>query len=345
MSDETAGPVAPEPRPAGPAATAGIAVLGGAPGRSPFALLRQAGLDPLEAEPAPKQVSAGLAARFHYGASSVRAGELGEVRAVAQLVAQALGGALPRHVFWPQPDGTVIDGLRAAVEPCGLPDRAQAEAYRRAHLAATADVLRRAATVVLPLWRVAALADAADGTIYPPAPPGVALPKGLRLAPAPETEEALDAGFAALRAGLLAARPGAVIRIVLADAGAGGTAGEVPAPLRAAAARWAACGDGVVHDPVLDHLVARHAALPPDHPDRARIAAAVARLVGGEDILDLIQPSGAASVAPTGGTEAAGADAPRRRAGKPGRGGRRGRKARQAEARIVCEDELLEAFS
>jgi|GEM_PF-5519671 len=332
-ADAPAGPSAPD------GAGGGVAVLGGGPALPLAALLRAEGVGVLEAEPAPKQVSPALAARFHYGVSSVRAGTLGDLRQVRQFVGQALSSTIPARAFWPQPDGTVVDGLRAGIEPYGLAGLAAARAYRLAHLEATAALLRRAAVVVIPLHTAAGLA-AADGTVFPPAPAGVTVPGALKLRAQRWTRADLDADFAALHADLNAARPGVAIRLIVAPL-PGAAADEAGvALLREAAAVWARQFAGVAHDPVLDQLAARLIALPAGHPGAGRLGAAVARLACGADILDLLPPaSGEAAAAP--------AEAPAKaaRGRKAGRRGRRAGREGAAAARVVCEDELLEAFS
>jgi len=316
-------------------AETGLAVLGGDAAFSLTQLLRRAGLAVRDVEAAPKQVSEALAARFHYGLASVRAGRLGEVRLLGQLVAQAFSLAVAPKSFWKQPDGTYVDALRPEVDPVGLSDLVQAEAYRRAHLEALAGLLRSAETVILPLDRLTALRDPASDMLYPRPPEGVRVPKTLK--PHRASAADLDAAFGALHAGL--SRPGLTLWLTV-PAGPGAE-DDALGLLQARASAWAGQFEGVRHDPVLDALIARAAALPADHPDTARLGALIARLLGGEDLLDIVAAGPAPAAVPEREKREKDPERRQRRKEKRAR-----EKAQGGEtAKVMCEDELLEAFS
>lgn len=317
-----------------------LAVLGGDAEISLMRLLRPCGAVLAEAEPAPKLTSAALAERFGYGFASVRAGRLGEVRLLAQLLEQAAGGAAPKHAFWKQPDGSLVDGQRPGLDPAGLPDLDQATAYRQAHLAAVAKLLSEVDRLILPLDRITALRDPADGALFPAPPPGVACPKALK--PHRASAETLDAAFARLHGAVMALRPAGLGLWLIVPApapGADAACRQDRDLLRARAADWAQGFAGVRHDPVLDALTGRLAALPEDHADAARLGLLLARLLAGEDLLDIASGSPAPALATVAPTRR------ERRAKDPERKARRKARAKGQEGKVMCEDELLEAFS
>lgn len=135
-ADKDSGPANPGPRMTG----RGIAVLGGDAAFPLASLLRRTGVEVLDADPPPEGISATLAARYGFGHASLRAGRLDHLRQVRQLVEAALSDWRPRNGVWLQPDGSLIDGLRATVDPQGLADPAAARAYPDAHLACKSDL-------------------------------------------------------------------------------------------------------------------------------------------------------------------------------------------------------------
>lgn len=328
---ETAPPV-----PQGPVR---LSVLGGDPALSQA--LRRGGALVADAEPGPKQASAALLAQFHYGLSSARAGALGDVRLLAQLIAAARGEAGP--VFWPQPDGTLVDAARPGVDPAGLPDLATATAYRQAHLTALARLLAETETLVLPLGAPALLCDPASGQVFPRPPAGLHAPDW------PEARMSardLDAGFARLAEGLEALNPRLQLCLIVlpAPSGARAETRASHALLAARAADWARDTARVRHDPVLDALVGRLLAPGGAAADPDPLAALVVRLCGGADLRDLLAqgaaPPAAAVEAATEGKQRT--KDPERRARRKARAEAKGK---GKAAKVMCEDELLEAFS
>lgn len=339
MSDADTSPETESPPPQPPAAIR-LTVLGGDPAFALAPLLRRGGATVADAEPGPKQASAALLTRFHYGLASARAGWLGDARLIAQLIEEARGiapgGADP--VFWPQPDGTLVDAARPGVDPAGLPDLATATAYRQAHLAALARLIADTETLVLPLGSPALLTDPASGRVFPRPPAGIAAPDWPE---ARTTARDLDAGFARLLAGLQALNPGLALRLIVLPAppGARAETRTAQALLSARAADWAQGDARVQHDPVLDALVGRLCALPAEAADHDRLAALVARLCGGADLLDLLGGA-AARLAPVAEGRRPRHKDPERRAKRKARAEAKGK-----TAKVMCEDELLEAFS
>ena len=335
--DPTPAPDAPETDKT-PAAR--LAVLGGDPACALAPLLRRGGAAVADAEPGPKQASAALLTRFHYGLASVRAGRLGDVRLIAQLIEDARGpdpfAAEP--VFWPQPDGTLVDAARPEVDPAGLPDPDTATAYRRAHLAALRQLIAESDRLVLPLAPGALLTDPASGRVFPRPPAGITAPDWPE---ARTNARDLDAGFARLLAGVQALKPGLSLQLIVLPAppGARAETRTAQALLSARAADWSRETARVHHDPVLDALAARLCALPESSADHDRLAALVAQLCGGADLLDLLG-GGPLPPAPAAEHRRPRKKDPERRAKRKARAEAKGK-----AAKVMCEDELLEAFS
>jgi len=321
----------------GVAGTIRLSLLGADPALPLAQALRRGGAALADAEPGPKQASAELLARFHYGLASARAGRLGDVRLIAQLFEEV--ATRPAPLLWPQPDGTQVDAARPEVDPAGLPDTAAATAYRAAHLDALAKLLGETETLILPLSAPPLLCDPQSGRVAPRPSKGVIAPDW------PEarcTAKELDAGFARLLSALTTLAPKAVLRLIVlpAPAGASSEMRAAHALVAARAAAWARSYERVAHDPVLDALVARLATLPTDGSDFDRLATLIVRLCGGADLLDLVEGT-AAPHTPTAGRRERQKD-PERRAKRKAKAEARGK---GKTAKVMCEDELLEAFS
>lgn len=328
-----------------------VAVLGGDAVWSVLVLLRAAGVEVAEIEAAPKQVNADLATRFCYGMASVRCGAMGDLRAVLQLVQAATGVWMPKNWVWVGADGSYIDGLRPRIDPYGFAVKADLVAYRAAHLAALAKLLAGVTTLVLPLDQMAGLVDAADGAVYPEMVAGAKLPRSCKLVPTVYTVEAMAADFAALHAALKRVNPGLVIRLVVAAPVAGLAGLMVQAQLRGLVAHWAASFADVIYDPVLDHLLGRMAGPATD----ARLGGAVQKLMAGGDLLDAVAvaPAQVALEDAEMGIPAPNAlsSTPRDKRDRAQRRAERAKGKAKAKgggakgARVMCEEELLEAFS
>jgi hypothetical protein len=317
-----------------------VGVLGGDVQWSVLALLRRAGVDVAEVEAGPKQISESLATKFHFGYGSVRAGALGSVRAVLQLVQAAAAGRVAKYGIWTAEDGSFFDAQRPEVDPYGFASKADVTAYRAAHLAALTKLLKGISTLVLPLSFVRALQDV-DGTVYPRLMPGAKPPRGAKPALTDYDLETIDADFAALHAILVAFKPGLVLRLVINPQAEGLSALADQAKLRALAAHWAGRFDGVIYDPILDHLLARMAA-----DTDARLGLAVQKLMAGGDILAGVEAPVVAAMEDAEMGIPAPADAPKRdRAARKAARAAKGKNRGGGEAKVMCEDELLEAFS
>jgi hypothetical protein len=317
-----------------------IGVLGGDAQWSVMRLLRRAGADVAEVEAGPKQISDSLAEKFHFGFASVRAGALGSVREVLQLVQSATAGRVAKYGVWTAADGTFFDAQRPDVDPCGFVSKADVLAYRAAHLAAVVKLLKGISTLVLPLSSVRALQDV-DGTVYPKLLAGAKPPRGAKPAAIDFDLETIDADFAALHAALMAFRPGLVVRLVVHLKADDLAALADQAKLRALAAYWAGRFDRVIYDPILDHLLARMVT-----DTDARLGLAVQKLMAGGDILAGVEAPVAAVMEDAEMGIPAPTDAPKRdRAARKAARAAKGKNRGGGEAKVMCEDELLEAFS
>lgn len=317
-----------------------IGVLGGDADWSVMQLLRRAGVDVAEVEAGPKQISESLAARFHFGTASVRAGALGSVRAVLQLVQAAVAGRVAKHGIWTAEDGSFFDALRPDVDPHGFASKADVTAYRAAHLAALLKLLKGISILVLPLSFVRALQDV-DGTVYPKMMPGAKPPRGAKPVLADYDLETIDADFATLHAMLVSVRPGLVVRLVINPQADGLSALADQAKLRALAAHWAGQFDGVSYDPILDHLLARMVT-----DTDARLGLAVQKLMACGDILAGVEAPAVTVMEDAEMGIPAPTDAPKRdRAARKAARAAKGKNRGGGEAKVMCEDELLEAFS
>lgn len=309
-----------------------VAVLGSGPDGSVAGILRRCGLNVLDAEPGPKQLSDSLAARYGFGLASVRAGRLGNLRRIRQLVEEALTGRRMAHGLWLQSDGTVIDGARAECDPVGMPDVAAATIYREAHLEALRRLLSATRTLVLPLWTVAGVSDPSDGTVFAAAPSTVQVPKSLKLKAHRSDARGLDEDFAALHAVLKAVRPDLLIRVVITADPSDPDSSQTEALLRAVAAGWPKRFADVAVDPILDHLLGHLS----EEETVGKLGGIVARLFRGAQLVDLLE---------TGGTSAPALVVVDPAARRERRRKRREKRAGTDTAAVMCEDELLEAFS
>lgn len=306
-----------------------VAVLGGDAVWPLAQILRSGGVAVLDGEPAPKQVEPGLAARYGFGAASVRAGTLGNLRLVAQLLRWALGGG--GAVVWTDADGKPRDALRAGVEPAAE-SVAEVEANHQAHMAALRAVLAQASLLVLPLRDVAIVEDA-GGTLLPAPLAGMTPPKGGKVKAPAKKADAEAQAMDEIMASLAHLRPGIQVRLVVLEDGA--KAG----PLRVLAAECAARVAGVLYDPLVDALVLRARG----EAEQGRYAVALGRVIGVTDVLEGLVASPVAVQPGTGAAPEKVRDKADKRARKEARAQRKARAG--AEARVVCEDELLEAFS
>lgn len=172
--------------------------------------LREAGIEPLETEPAHPMLSPETAAAFGYGLFSARYGAIYTARQLLQLFRRAYGMFVPLDDAWPGLDGiaqdhVVFDPFRPTIQPGGFPTAREYALDRRQHFAAIRALFEQLDVFVFTLGLTECWADRRDGAVYPLCP-GVAagrfdaerhafLNLGMR-----ETIEDLDAFLSLLRA-------------------------------------------------------------------------------------------------------------------------------------------------
>ena len=178
--------------------------------RAPF---RAAGLDVLDAEPAPRGLSGAEAARFGYGLFSARYGNIYTVRQFCQLLADARDQAIDRGAVWRR-GGRYFDALRPSVEPGGLASADEVLAHRRHHLGRVQAMVKSAGLVVFTLGLTETWVDAGSGRVYPTAPGVMAdPPEGTAIRFHSHTVSEVVADLALLMAALRAANP--AVRLLL----------------------------------------------------------------------------------------------------------------------------------
>lgn len=127
----------------------------------------------IDAEPAPRGMSAETAARFGFGLFSARYGNIYTARQLRQLVEDALSGTVHDSAIWMR-KGRYFDGLRPGVEPEGLASAAEVRAHRIEHLARVRQVFEQAQVFIFTLGLTEAWVDRAHGVVFPTAPGVVA---------------------------------------------------------------------------------------------------------------------------------------------------------------------------
>lgn len=135
--------------------------------------LRQAGFNVQDAEPAPGQVSDAVANQYGYRLYSARYGNIYTVRQLVQLLDEAEGVSAPALPVW-EKDGRFHDAQRPGVEPDGLDDAALVAAHRARHLTAVRDVFYSADLFVFTLGLTEAWVHTQTSTVYPTAPGTIA---------------------------------------------------------------------------------------------------------------------------------------------------------------------------
>lgn len=217
--------------------------------RAPF---RAAGLDVLDAEPAPRGLQAADAARFGYGLFSARYGNLYTVRQFCQLLADARDQATDRGAVWRR-DGRYFDALRPSVEPGGLASADEVLAHRRHHLGRVQAMVKSAGLVVFTLGLTETWVDAGSGRVYPTAPGVMAdPPEGAAIRFHSHTVSEVVADLALLMAALRAANP--AVRLLLTVS---------PVPLTATASGLHVLQASVASKSILRAAVAEYVASEP----------------------------------------------------------------------------------
>jgi hypothetical protein len=127
----------------------------------------------LDEEPTPQGLAPEVARSFGFGLYSARYGNIYTARQLVQLVEEALGLWQPTMAVW-EKDGRHFDALRPSVEPDGLESAEEVWLHRKQHLAAVREVLRKATVFVFTLGLTEAWVHKESGTVYPTAPGTIA---------------------------------------------------------------------------------------------------------------------------------------------------------------------------
>ncbi|MDP5307148.1 GSCFA domain-containing protein [Paracoccus spongiarum] len=131
--------------------------------------LRRAGLEVLDAEPAPPGIAPGLAQRHGFGLYSGRYGNIYSVRQMVQLLAEVASGRPDPALVWTR-RGRHHDALRPGLDPEGLDSAAEVLAIRRRHLARLRPMLARADVFVFTLGLTEAWQCRRSGRVFPSCP-------------------------------------------------------------------------------------------------------------------------------------------------------------------------------
>lgn len=135
--------------------------------------LAGAGLNVLDAEPAPRLAGRDLARAYGYGVYSARYGNIYTTRQLVQLLEDARTARVDPAQVWDR-DGRFYDALRPTVEPGGLATEAEVLALRAAHLRAVAGLFAQCTHFVFTLGLTETWADRLDGRVWPTCPGVVA---------------------------------------------------------------------------------------------------------------------------------------------------------------------------
>ncbi|MDN3713211.1 GSCFA domain-containing protein [Paracoccus cavernae] len=135
--------------------------------------LRRAGLNVLDAEPAPRAAAEAVARDFGYGIYSARYGNIYSARHFVQLLRDALTDFVDPAYVWDR-HGRYFDALRPVIEPDGFVSVDEALAMRRIHLAAVRSVFTRATCVFFTLGLTECWVERRTGRVFPTCPGVVA---------------------------------------------------------------------------------------------------------------------------------------------------------------------------
>ncbi len=135
--------------------------------------LRSAGLNVLDEEPVPGSIPDSEAQRYGYRLYSARYGNIYTTRQLLQLHKEAYGEISPESAVW-EKDSRFYDAMRPSVEPNGLKTPELVAQHRQAHLAAVRDVYETADVVVFTFGLTEAWEHTKSKTVYPTAPGTIA---------------------------------------------------------------------------------------------------------------------------------------------------------------------------
>ena len=135
--------------------------------------LKTSGYTVLDAEIAPRELPFEKAQAFGYALYSARYGNIYTVRQMLQLAQECLGQRSPADIVWQRGD-RYHDAMRPSVEPKGLPSADAVLAHRRQHLARVKWLLDHTTLLVFTMGLTETWENTGDGTVYPTAPGTIA---------------------------------------------------------------------------------------------------------------------------------------------------------------------------
>ena len=131
--------------------------------------LREAGLDVVDTESLPVEISDATAQRYGYRLYSARYANIYTARQLAQLQDEANGKFTPALPVWRKGD-RFVDAQRPGVEPEGLETEELVLEHRKHHLACVRRAFRQADLFVFTFGLTEAWVHRETGTVYPTAP-------------------------------------------------------------------------------------------------------------------------------------------------------------------------------
>ncbi len=132
--------------------------------------LRKCGYSVLDAEPAPKSVKDETAKKYGYRLYSARYGNIYVVRQLLQLLKEAFSGEVDeRGLVW-EKDGRYYDALRPTVEPFGLRSPEEVVLHRKNHLEKVARLFAEASIFVFTFGLTESWVNSHTGRVYPMCP-------------------------------------------------------------------------------------------------------------------------------------------------------------------------------
>ena len=135
--------------------------------------LRARGFNYLVTAPAPPTLTQAVAETYQYGLYSARWGNIYTARQLRQLFRRAHNTFRPHDDIWEQ-DGTFIDPYRPAIQPGGFSSRAEYQADRAQHFAATRRAFADMDFFIFTLGLTECWLNTADGATYPLCPGTIA---------------------------------------------------------------------------------------------------------------------------------------------------------------------------
>jgi len=135
--------------------------------------LKKRGVDYLDLEPAPPELSAQEAHRHGFGIFSCRYGNIYTVRQLLQLFLEAFDERYPAEFVW-EKEGRYYDALRPGVDPVGHARPEDVWALRELHLSRVKQLFLETTLFVFTLGLTEAWEATSDETVFPTAPGTIA---------------------------------------------------------------------------------------------------------------------------------------------------------------------------